>query len=486
MGSPRFVHADTFDGAEAESLLRAGITQVRADLGVSAEFPPAVEEAARAAAAAPRLPERDRTDLELVTIDPDGARDLDQAVHIERDGTSYRVHYAIADVAAFVAPGDPVDVEANRRGQTLYGADSKVPLHPPVISEGAGSLLPDQVRPALLWSIDLDETGEGTGVHVERALVRSRAQLTYDGAQARIDAGDDTGPGASTLSLLAEVGPLRLEREAARGGVSLPLPEQEIAIGPEGWHLEFRSIQPVEEWNAQVSLLTGMGAAWLMVRAGVGLLRTLPPAQERDVARLRRTAHALGIAWPAPMSYPEFVRSLDPTQSRHAAMVVACSRLFRGSGYLALDGELPEHTGHAAVANDYAHVTAPLRRLIDRYAGEVCVALCAGEPVPGWVLEKLEALPGTMRSSGTLASRYEREVLNLTEAVLLRDRVGERFTASVTDVDEKNPARGDITIADPAIEAKVQGDRPLPLGEEVTVVLTTADPATRSIAFELA
>ena len=102
--------------------------------------------------------------------------DLDQALHIERDGDGYVVHYAIADLAAFITPGDPVDLEANRRGETLYGADSKVPLHPPVISEGAASLLPDQVRPALLWTIKVDATGEGTDVTVERARVRSTRQ----------------------------------------------------------------------------------------------------------------------------------------------------------------------------------------------------------------------------------------------------------------------------------------------------------------------
>ena len=95
--------------------------------------------------------------------------DLDQAMHIVRDGDGYVVYYAIADLAAFISPGDPVDEEAHRRGQTLYGADSKVPLHPPLISEGAASLLPDQVCPALLWTIKVDETGEGTDVTVERA-----------------------------------------------------------------------------------------------------------------------------------------------------------------------------------------------------------------------------------------------------------------------------------------------------------------------------
>ncbi len=137
--------------------------------------------------------------------------DLDQALHIERDGDGYVVHYAIADVAAFVTPGDPIDVEANRRGETLYGADSKVPLHPKAISEDAGSLLPDQVRPALLWTIRVDDVGEGTDVTVERARVRSTARLDYHQAQKSID----DGTADETLVLLKEVGELRL---APRGG----------------------------------------------------------------------------------------------------------------------------------------------------------------------------------------------------------------------------------------------------------------------------
>ena len=117
--------------------------------------------AAEDAAANPKLPELDRTDIPFITIDPPGSKDLDQALHIERRGNGFRVHYAIADVAAFVEPDGPIDVEAHRRGQTMYAPEHRIPLHPPVLSEGAASLLPDQVRPALLWSIDLDERGEG-------------------------------------------------------------------------------------------------------------------------------------------------------------------------------------------------------------------------------------------------------------------------------------------------------------------------------------
>src|SRR3546814_12790491 len=89
-------------------------------------FPPEVEAAAAQAAAHPRLPSLDRTDIAFVTVDPPGAMDLDQALHLERDGDGYVVHYAIADVAAFVAPGHPDDAEAHRPGQTLYGADPKI------------------------------------------------------------------------------------------------------------------------------------------------------------------------------------------------------------------------------------------------------------------------------------------------------------------------------------------------------------------------
>ena len=214
MPSNRVVHVrSAVEGVAAQSL-RAGIARIQAEMEVTPDFPGEVERAAARAAAAPRLPGLDRTDIELVTIDPPGSMDLDQALHLERDGDGYVVHYAIADVAAFVTPGDPVDAEAHRRGETLYGADSKVPLHPPVLSEDAASLLPDQVRPALLWTIRVDATGEGTDVTVERARVRSTARLDYEGAQRLIDDGGAT----ESLRLLAEVGRLRLEREAARGG----------------------------------------------------------------------------------------------------------------------------------------------------------------------------------------------------------------------------------------------------------------------------
>lgn len=316
---------------------------------------------------------------------------------------------------------------------------------------------------------------------VVRALVRSRAKHSYESVQRAIDAGtaDDM------FALLGEVGELRIKRDAARGGVSLPLPEQEIDLASDQWTLSFRKMLPVEEWNAQISLLTGMAAASLMVYARVGLLRTLPPPDNRDVQRLHRTAKALRIEWPAEQLYPDFIHSLDPDLPNHAAMIVACTRLLRGSGYVGFNGEVPEQPEHAALASEYAHVTAPLRRLGDRYAGEVCVALCAGTEVPSWVLDKLDVLPTTLRTSASLAHRYENAVLALVEAAVLSKQVGQLFEGVVVSVDEDKPTRGDIVVQQPAIEAPVTSASPLPLGSDVQARLVEADVRTRRVRFEV-
>jgi exoribonuclease R len=461
--------------------LHQRIRAIQDELEVDVDFPPEVVAAAKEAAANPRLPDLDRTDIPFVTIDPPGARDLDQAMHLERDGDGYVVHYAIADLGAFIEPGGVLDLEAHRRGESLYGADSLVPLHPRELSEGAASLLPDQVRPAYVWTINVDADGDGTDVRVERALVRSRAQLDYAGAQELIDRGEAD----PMLALLKEIGELRLHQEAERGGVNLPMPEQVVDCTVEPWRLEFRTLLDVESWNAQISLLTGFAAASMMVYARIGILRTLPPPAPEAVTRLHRTARALGIEWPAEQTYPDFIRSLDPGEPNHEAMAVAATTLLRGAGYAAFDGEIPEQAEHSALASEYAHVTAPLRRLVDRYGLEICAALSAGEEVPSWVREQLHGLPETMQRSGRLANAYENSVIDLVEAATLQGRVGERFAGVVVAAEKDDPRKGEAMVREPAVAARVGGEEPLPVGEEVELVLAEADLATRRVRFQL-
>jgi hypothetical protein len=182
-------------------------------------------------------------------------------VQVEQSGEGYVVHYAIADLGAFVTPGGALDMEVRKRGMTVYGPDARTPLHPKILSEGAASLLPEEDRPAVLWTVTLDARGIITGASLERVLVRSRERLTYAEVQSALDA----GTASESLQLLADVGRLRQSLEAARGGVSLEVPEQEVERREDGTYtLSFRRNLPVEEWNAQISLLTGIAAAHLM------------------------------------------------------------------------------------------------------------------------------------------------------------------------------------------------------------------------------
>ncbi|HET7723389.1 MAG TPA: RNB domain-containing ribonuclease [Propionibacteriaceae bacterium] len=463
-------------------LLQPALQRLRDTLGVPDQFPPEVVAAAEEAARAPQPAERaDRTDIELVTIDPEGSMDLDQAVHVAKNGDGYTVHYAIADVAAWVEPGGPVDLEAHRRGQTLYAPDHRAPLHPPALSEAAASLLADgHARPALLWTVELDAEGEKTSATVERSLVTSRARLSYTEVQNQLDAGEAT----DSLHLLEIVGRLRQDIEAKRGGVSLQTPEQEITTQGDDWQLVYRAPLPVEGWNAQISLLVGAAAADIMIAGKVGILRTLPPAEQWGIDKLRHTAKGLHIDWPGDLSYPDFVRSLDPHKPTHLAMLNACTVLFRGAGYTAFDGSLPDgNLVHGALAMHYAHATAPLRRLVDRYVGETCVALCAGMPVPDWVRTQLPLLPPLMAQSDARAKKYERGIIDLLEALVLSSRVGTVFTGTVVEID-KDGVDGLVVIEDPAVEARVTGATRL--GEETHVRLVSADVTTGKVAFELA
>jgi exoribonuclease R len=465
----------------SEDPLRAALAAVRADLDVPGAFPADVLAEADRAARAPDLPEHDATDIPFFTVDPPASTDLDQALHLARQGDGYRVRYAIADVAAFVAPGGALDAEAHRRVLTLYFPDDKVPLHPPALSEDAASLLPGRTRPAALWTIDLDADGRTLAVDLRRALVRSRAKLDYEGVQRQID----TGAAEEPVALLKTVGTLRERLEADRGGISLNVPEQEIVRQDDGTYaLHYRAPRPADGWNAQISLLTGMAAADLMLAYGTGVLRTLPAAPDGAVGRLRRTARALDIDWPHHVSYAALVRSLDPHRPAHAAFLQECTTLLRGAGYTVFhDGVLPPITTHAAVAAPYTHCTAPLRRLADRYATELCLAAAADRPPPDWVRSALDTLPAEMTTGSRRAGQVERACLDAVEAALLKDRVGEVFEAHVTDVDERRPTRGTVQLTSPAVVAPIEADRPLPLGHPIRARLTEADPARARVRF---
>jgi exoribonuclease R len=465
--------------APGASDLVAGFTRIRAQMGLHEGFPVEVESAARAAAAvAPTsVSHHDRSEIDFVTIDPPGSKDLDQAFHAERTEAGFRVHYAIADPGWFIQPGDALDLESWERGQTLYAPDGRVRLYPATLSEGAASLLAGQLRPAVLWEMDLDAAGAVRETGVARTLVRSREQLTYQQAQAEIDGGS---PRAS-LALLATIGELRRQLERDRGGIHLELPEQEILELEGGYELAFRGPLAVEEWNAQISLMTGMAAAELMLAHGAGLLRTLPPPRDEALEGLQRSAASMGLQWEPQIPYADFLAGLDTRLPKHAAMANIAMRLFQGADYVAITGTSQEGTMQHAIGAPYAHVTAPLRRLADRYANEVVLFACRGEAPPAWVTEALPRLPQVMKESRRRAGELDRRVVDYVEAAVLEPRVGETFEGVVIEAGEKS---GTVQLKDPAVVAHCSCPK-LQLGADVRIRLVEADPARGRVDFAI-
>ncbi len=475
----RYVPAapDTSSAVEPGSLAQR-FAAIRDELHVPGRFPaPVLEEADRAAGEL-ELPEVDLTDLPFVTLDPPGSMDLDQAMHLERSGPGYRVRYAIADLPAFVRPGGALDTEARTRGLTVYLPDRRAPLHPPSLSEDAASLLPGRVRPAYVWDLTLDAAGAVTAATVAPARVRSVERLDYATVQAQCDAGTPD----PRIGLLREIGERRLALESERGGASLPMPEQQVVHDAAGHYLlQYRPPLPAEDWNAQISLMTGMAAARIMLDGGVGILRTLPAPEPEVVRRFRRQARALGVPWPDGLRYGDFLRTLERDDPRHLALVHEATGLFRGAGYTPFDGTLPAQREHAAVAAPYAHVTAPLRRLVDRFGLVVCAALAAGQPVPEWARAALAGLPDTMREADRRASAVERACVDAVEAAALRPAVGSVLPAWVVDLTTRQ--RVIVQLTDPAVLAPAHGQARA--GDEVSVLVAGADVATGRLELEL-
>jgi exoribonuclease R len=406
----------------------------------------------------------DRTDLPLVTIDPEGSRDLDQALAIEETSEGWTVHYAIADVAAHVAPGGALDRETWLRGETIYCPDRRVGLHPPEMSEGFASLLPGQRTKAALWTIVVARTGELGEATVERAWVQSRRQYSYRELQS------GPPPEAAALVLaMRGLGDARRAHLRERGGVTLPKPSQEVVEENGELALEFRAAVGVEDDNAQVSLLTGEAAARIMLAAGVGVLRTMPAAEPEDLERLRRQALAIGIEWPSGSGYADVLLGLDTHSPRAAAFLSHATRLFRGAAWEPFDLPslpVPGTTEHGALAAPYAHVTAPLRRLVDRYGTEVCLAHCAGREVPAWVRAALPTLGAAMAAGVRTASAVDRECVNAVEAAVLLPHLGEDFEA--VGLDDRT-----VQVTSPAVVAKCTGG--VRVGERQAVTLVSAD-----------
>ena len=339
-----------------------------------------------------------------------------------------------------------------------------------MLCEGAASLLPDGDRPAIVFVVRIGADGNASLDGAERAVVRSRAKLAYASVQA-----EDLPDGFTELSRRISAA------EQARGASRVDPPQQQVVEDAKGcFTLEFRPVSEAEQSNAALSLATNLAIADTLFRHGTGLFRIMPEPDDWAVRRLRHTAKALNVDWPKAMSLEERERGLDPNDPRQAALMLAIRRSGSHASYAPLkQGERP---WHSAMRATYAHATAPLRRLADRYVCEAALAIANGLPVPDLVTSAFPRLPDVMNRADAKAGQVDAAVLELAESVALSGHVGETFQGTVTDIDERG-AR--IQVARPAVITRIPVDG-LAVGASLSLRLDEADPARRFSRFSIA
>jgi exoribonuclease R len=454
--------------ADPTNALARGLAAIRVQYKVPGDFPPDVLAAADEAAKRPITDHVDRTAMPFVTLDPASSTDLDQAFVIERAGTDLLLRYAIADVAWFVDEGGAIDREAWARGASQYLPDGKAPLYPPILSERAASLLPDGPRAAVIFTVRVAPDGTVALDGAERALVRSRVKLAYDSV--------------TDADLPPDFGELAQRIQAAddrRGASRVDPPQQEVTrIGEHEFELTYRPRLPSEDRNAALSLATNLAVADALLAHHTGLFRVMAPPDEHAIRRLRFTARAFGLDWPKEETLGQFQKGLRTDDPRQAAFMLAVRRAGAGAAYAPYQpGVVP---WHVAMAATYAHATAPLRRLADRYVVRAALAIANGLPVPDAVTQAFPKLPSVMARADALGGQIERAVVDLAEAVMLKGCEGRIFPAIITDVDERG-AR--MQLADQPVVARVEAHGVQP-GDAIRVRLLAADTEQRLSQFQ--
>jgi ribonuclease R len=403
-------------------------------------------EAAKAAEVAESCsgPRRDLTDLPTFTVDPATARDFDDAVSARREGEATRLWIHIADVAAHVPPGSPLDREARRRGNSTYAPGAVEPMLPHALSEGACSLVPGAERLAVTAEIELGPGGRPDSAAFYRSRIRSDARLDYDELDV-VFSGRAEAPEA-----VAE--PLSVAREAAaalgerRGATSLDVEsfEPEFRFDSRGYVVGAHGVAQTESHRLieRLMILANEQVAQLLERKRVPAIyrvhaRPDPPRIERLIAQL----HELEIPTPPLRGTPAPREAAE--LAAEASRLVAREAARRGHGRAAYTSLVlrslkqasysERNSGHAGLGSAaYCHFTSPIRRYPDLVVHRALLAaLGEAEPAPSAAEAREAAQRCSERERDSM--RIERRADDVCAAFLLERELRERGAETVLE-----------------------------------------------------
>lgn len=401
-------------------------------------FPePAILEAERAEAAPPGT-RADLRETPLVTIDGEDARDFDDAVYAEPDGTGFRLIVAIADVAHYVRPGTPLDRSAFERGNSCYFPDRAVPMLPEALSNGWCSLRPNEDRGCLFIEMRVTAEGRKVAHRFGRGLMRSAARLTYEQVQEAAEAGASLGLPEGLIGTLYAAFRTLLSARTARGTLDLDLPERRVVLDERG---QVASVAPRPRLDShrlieEFMVLANVAAAEELERLHAPVMYRVhaPPSPEKLEA-LRSFLHGVGISMPPgdqlhPRDLDRVLRQVEGT----AEAMLVNEVMLRSQSQAAYS---PDNIGHFGLAlTRYAHFTSPIRRYADLLVHRALIrGLKLGDDGLGEAeAARLADIAEHITATERRAALAERDAVDRYLAAYMADKVGATFAARVSGV----------------------------------------------------
>lgn len=387
----------------------------------------------------------DLTHLPLPTIDPEDARDHDDAVWVERTPRGgYRAYIAIADVSSYVVPGTKIDAEALLRGCSIYLPDRAIPMLPRPLSSNLCSLLPDVIRLCLCVDAEIDAAGNVVRSRLVRGFMKSQAKLSY-GSVARALGLSDAPPRNEKaealvpgLTVALELSKILRQRRMKRGALDLDLPEAKIVLGEDGnptaigRRADDQGVRKAYQLIEELMLLANEVVARFFQEKNIPTVyRVHAPPDGEKLDRFAGVCELFGVPFDAedaqdPKKLSQLLKDLEDHPQANVLRMLLLRSLKQATYDIANIG----HFGLASKA--YLHFTSPIRRYPDLLVHRSTHAVVQGKRRPPSDDEKLAEAARVSSENERRAMEIEREVVDIYRCVFMRDRIGERYEGTVT------------------------------------------------------
>ena len=434
----------------AQGVARIEVEKIKIREGIREAFPDEVEhEAAVLPARVDRAVAKEREDLrdlDLVTIDPETARDHDDAIWVKRERNGFKLIVAIADVSNYVLDGSVMDREARSRGNSVYLPDRAIPMLPPELSTNLASLLPNRDRLCMAVEMHLDEKAHVTSHRIFEAVMRSHGKLSYEGV-ARALGLTKRGPHqpaaekrVQSLKVLLDLSKRLRARRLKRGALDFDLPEGKIVLDEHGEPeaiVQSRKDPGVRQAYRIVEdmmLVTNETVASHIKRhAAPGVFRVHGKPDPDRISMFCQVAKSFGYdldeeAAVTPKQLSRFLRRIEGTNEAQLLRYL----LLRAMQQATYDTD--PSVGHFALAaKDYLHFTSPIRRYPDLLVHRIIRSMIRGENLDAASLRpRLQRSAAQASETERRAMIVERDVLDVYRAIYMQKHVGDEFEGRIS------------------------------------------------------